>query len=235
LLIAKELADRFGARVALNAGDLTDRGTEAEAELFARFGAIAPRQIIVGGNHEDRATLDRVRKMSGVTLLERDGTDLAGVEGIDILGDTDPNAYGIASDPVNDLADTEIPIRCEELRDRLLETDAMILMVHDRRQGRCAADAARALGRPLIFVRGHDHKPLLALDGSVLEVSVGTSGANGIKTPAGAPFGFAMLEFDPASHELVSACLFAFDDPAHLRETTCRIAPFAVPASEPPG
>jgi hypothetical protein len=69
----------------------------------------------------------------------------------------------------------------------------------------------------------------------VLELSPGTSGANGIKTPKSAPFGFGLLEFDPNTGELVSACLFAFDDPAHLRETECRITPFAPPEDVPSG
>jgi predicted phosphodiesterase len=229
LLIAQELAERFGATAALNAGDFTDRGTETEAELFVRFGTVTPRQIVVGGNHEDRATLDRIRTMPGITLLELGGTDTAEVAGIAVLGATDPNAYGIASDPRNDLADVEIPVRCQELAQRFVSSAARIVLVHDRRLGECAAEAARAAQRPLVFVRGHDHKPMLAVDGTVLELSVGTSGANGVKTPVEAPYGFGLLEFDPNSGELVSACLFAFDDPAHLRETSCRMSPFDPP------
>ena len=235
LLIARELAQRFGATVTLNAGDFTDRGTEPEAELFARFGDVTPRQIVVGGNHEDRVTLDRVRTMPGVTLLEAGRTDVAQLGTITIVGDTDPNAYGIASDPRNDLADVEIPARCEALAGRASAAAAKIVVVHDRRLGECAADAAKAAGRALVFVRGHDHKPLLAVDDGVLEISPGTSGANGIKTPVEAPYGFGMLEFDPATGELLSACLFAFDDPAHLRESSCRITPLAQPDGTPPG
>lgn len=228
-LIARELAQRFGATVTLNAGDFTDRGTEPEAELFARLGDVTPRQVVVGGNHEDRATLDRVRRMPGVTLLEASGTDQVTVEGIVVLGDTDPNAYGIASDPRNDLADVDIPTRCEALSQQALSGATRIVLVHDRRLGECAADAAREAGRTLVFIHGHDHKPFLGLDGGVLELDPGTSGANGIKTPTDAPYGFGLLEFDRTSGDLVSACLFAFDDPAHLRETTCRMEPFAPP------
>jgi predicted phosphodiesterase len=234
-LIGRELAERFGATVTLNAGDFTDRGTEPEAELFARFGDVTPRQIVVGGNHEDTITLDRVRSLRGVTLLEAGRTDLVDVGGVSILGDTDPNAYGIASDPRNDLADAEIPAKCEQLAQRFLASDALVVIVHDRRLGECSAEAARAAGRALVLVRGHDHKPMLAVDGGVLELSVGTSGANGVKTPVTAPYGFGLLEFDPTTGDLVSACLFAFDDPAHLRESSCRIAPLAPPEAEPAG
>lgn len=234
-LIGRELAERFGATITLNAGDFTDRGTEPEAELFARFGDVTSRQVVVGGNHEDRITLDRVRSLRGVTLLESGRTDLVEVEGVAILGETDPNAYGIASDPRNDLADVEIPARCDGLAQRFIASDALVVIVHDRRLGACAVEAARTAGRALVLVRGHDHKPLLSVDGGVLEISAGTSGANGIKTPAAAPYGFGLLEFDPRSGELVSACLFAFDDPAHLRESSCRITPLAPPEAEDAG
>jgi predicted phosphodiesterase len=173
--------------------------------------------------------------MSGVSFLEASSTDLVAVDGIAILGDTDPNAYGIASDPRNDLADAEFPARCERLAERFLSGAARIVLVHDRRLGECAADAARESGRTLVFIYGHDHKPFLGVDRGVLELDPGTSGANGIKTPTNAPYGFGLLEFDPANGDLFSACLFSFDDPAHLRETTCRIEPFAPPEELQPG
>jgi predicted phosphodiesterase len=231
LLIAKELAERFSTPVVLNGGDFTDRGTMPEAELFARFGSLAPRQVVVGGNHEDRATLDRIRTMKGVTVLERDGVDVVDVAGIRVLGDTDPNAYNISTDPHNAVAQAEIPVRCAELATRWEQTHADVVLVHDPRQGECAAAAAREAGAPLVFVWGHTHKPALEVRGSVLGISAGTSGANGVKTPRNAPYGFALLEFDPRTRSLVSACLFAFDDPAHLREASCHITSPAAAAT----
>lgn len=225
LLIAQELVRSFDVKAVLNAGDFTDRGSEPEAELFARFGSLAPRQIVVGGNHEDRPTMDRVRRIKGVTVLERGGTDLVDLDGVTILGDSDPNSFGISSDPFNPIAQDEMPARCENLRLRWTQTHATILMVHDPKMGSCAAQAAHDQSLPLVFVWGHTHKPALGVNGSVLEFSDGTSGANGIKTPKAAPYGFGLLEFDPVSHEVSSACLFQFDDPAHLRETSCLVKP----------
>jgi predicted phosphodiesterase len=225
LLVAQELVKQFGVRGVLNAGDFTDRGTEPEAELFAAFGTLAPMQLAVGGNHEDRVTLDRIRRIPGMTVLERGGTDVATIEGVKVLGDSDPNAYGISSNPFDDTAEAEIPLRCEALRQRWEAERPIIVMVHDPRQGRCAADAARAANLDLVFVWGHTHRPALDVSGSVLEVSAGTSGANGVKTPKEAPYGFAMLELEPVSGRVVSACLFAFDDPGHLRDASCRVAP----------
>jgi predicted phosphodiesterase len=227
LLIAKELVDRFGVKVVLNAGDFTDRGSQPEAELFARFGALAPKQIVVGGNHEDKPTMDRIRRIPGVTVLEAGRTDLVDLDGVTVLGDSDPNSYGISSNPFDPAALAEIPIRCVALKDRWVQTHATILMVHDPKMGACAADEARAEQRPLVFVWGHTHKAALSVNGMVLELSDGTSGANGIKTPKPAPYGFGLLEFDAETHEVASACIFQFDDPAHLKETSCLVSPLA--------
>jgi predicted phosphodiesterase len=227
LLIAKELVDRFGVKVVLNAGDFTDRGTQPEAELFARSGALAPKQIVVGGNHEDKPTMDRIRRIPGVTVLEAGRTDLVDLDGVTVLGDSDPNSYGISSNPFDPAALAEIPIRCVALKDRWVQTHATILMVHDPKMGACAADEARAEQRPLVLVWGHTHKAALSVNGMVLELSDGTSGANGIKTPKPAPYGFGLLEFDAETHEVASACIFQFDDPAHLKETSCLVSPLA--------
>ena len=232
LLIAKELVERFDVKVVLNAGDFTDRGSEPEAELFASFGSLAPRQIVVGGNHEDRPTMDRIRRIKGVTVLEKDATDLVEIEGITVLGDSDPNSFGISTDPFDPAAREEIPVRCEALKQRWVTTHATILMVHDPLMGNCVADEARLEQKPLVFVWGHTHKQALAVNGMVLELSDGTSGANGVKTPKPAPYGFGLLEFDATTHEVASACVFQFDDPAHLKETSCLVSPLT---PVPPG
>jgi predicted phosphodiesterase len=225
LLIAGELVRAFDVRVVLNAGDFTDRGTQPEAELFARFGSLAPQQIVIGGNHEDAPTMDRIRKISGVTVLEHDKKDLVDLNGVTVLGDSDPNSYGISSNPFDPNALAQIPQRCEALRLRWEQTHPSIVMVHDPKMGTCVADEARAANIPLVFLWGHTHKPALRVNGSVLEMSDGTSGANGVKTPKPAPYGFGLLDFDPGTHRVTSACLFQFDDPAHLRESSCLVEP----------
>jgi predicted phosphodiesterase len=225
LLIAKELVERFDVKVVLNAGDFTDRGSEPEAELFASFGSLAPRQIVVGGNHEDRPTMDRIKRIPGVTVLEKGTSDLADVDGITVLGDSDPNSFSVSSNPFDPASVAEIPVLCEALKDRWIASRATIVMVHDPAMGECAAEQARLEQTPLVFVWGHTHKQALSVNGTVLELSDGTSGANGIKTPKRAPYGFGLLEFDAQTHVLASACVFQFDDPSHLKETSCLVSP----------
>ena len=230
LLIAQQLVKQFGTAIVLNAGDSTDRGTQPEAELFARFGDLAPRQIVVGGNHEDIPTMNRIRTMKGVTLLEHDRTDFADLgNGITILGDSDPNSYTVSSDPFDPTAQAQIPASCAALLGRWEQTHPTILMVHDPRQGACAAEEAKKEQQPLVFVWGHTHKQALSVNGTVLQLSDGTSGANGIKSNVSGTFGFGLLEFDAETHEVASACVYQFDDPAHLAGSQCLVSPLAQP------
>jgi predicted phosphodiesterase len=176
--------------------------------------------------------MDRIKRVRGVTVLERGGTDLVDVDGVTVLGDSDPNSYGISSNPFDAASLAEIPVRCEELRERWESSHATIVMVHDPKMGACAADAAREQSLPLVFVWGHTHKQALAVSGTVLELSDGTSGANGLKTPKPAPYGFGLLEFDAVTREVSSACVFQFDDPAHLKETSCLVSPLTPEPAE---
>jgi predicted phosphodiesterase len=225
LIIAKQLVERFDVSGVLNAGDFTDRGTIPEAELFARFAAFGVPQVIVGGNHEDVPTLRRVQRMRDSVLLQP-GRDTARIAGLTVLGDTDPNAYFIGDDPRNREAERQIPLVCERLRERFLVVHPEILLVHDPRMGECASRTAEEMELPLLFVWGHLHRPAYAQNGTVVSVSPGTSGANGIKTPRAAPYGFSLLEFD-AQKRVVSVCTFLFEDPTTLSETSCHIQPEA--------
>lgn len=223
LLIAKQLADRFGVHAVLNAGDFTDRGTQIEGELFARFGELGIPQILVAGNHEDRAAVARISRVGGVRFLS--GTqDLANVDGVDILGDADPNADVIGDNPFDPTATAQIPARCRRLALRWAEAQPEILIVHDPRQGECAASLASEQQRRLVFVWGHLHRPAYEERGTVVSVSPGTSGANGIKSPKKAPYGFSLLEFD-SSRMLISVCQFQLAGPGELEQASCHIAP----------
>src|SRR5206468_11850496 len=126
---------------------------------------------------------------------ESAGTDTATIKDVTILGDTDPNAYSIDSDPFNERAQQQIPERCERLGQRFLEIRPHILMTHDPRMGECAAQLAERDDIPLVFVWGHLHRQSYEQRGSVVSLSPGTSGANGIKTGSPAPYGFSIIEF----------------------------------------
>ncbi len=225
LVIAKELVQRFDAEGVLDAGDFTDRGTQGEGELFAEFANLGVPYVIVAGNHEDVDALARAKRVPGVTILESRTTDTAELAGLVVLGDSDPNAYFVDSDPRNQRALEEIPPLCERLANRSQTLRPSIVLVHNPALGECAAARAEEELMPLVYVTGHMHQPSYEVRGTVVSVSPGTSGANGIKTARPAPYGFALLEFDRPTKQIRSVCLFAFETPTTLRETECHLRP----------
>jgi len=224
LMIAKQLADRFHVDAILDAGDFTDRGTALEADVFARFANLGLPHVIVAGNHEDRAALIRVQQVPGVRLLSHRTEDFTTVDGITILGDDDPNSETIGDNPFDPAAIAQFPSRCEALAQRWSTTAPDVLMVHDPRLGACAVALAEKDQKPLVYVWGHLHRPAYDEHGSVVSLSPGTSGANGIKSAKPAPYGFALLEFD-ASHRLSSTCEFLLSAPGALDQASCHMAP----------
>lgn len=222
LLIARELAERFDVDGVLDAGDVTDRGTAIEGELFARFGDLGLPHAIAPGNHEDRQTVARISRVPGVAILSAEGSDVADVAGVRVLGDADPNATTVGSAPA---APDAAAVICERLRVRWIETRTPVLLVHDPAMAECAANEAEAAARALVVAVGHTHAQGYEERGAVIVVNPGTSGANGFKSDVDSPYGFALIDLDPERGTPVSVCLFQFDDPATLRQTTCHLSP----------
>jgi predicted phosphodiesterase len=189
LLLASDIHDNvFGARAAarlaagggqpvdavLFAGDLTDRGSAEEAQLFLRvLGKLESPVILVGGNHEDAPAL-RVFRRAGFTVLN-DTT--ATVSGVRILG---------ASDPVSRRPQTasDVPalaaagIRLDALW-RLAQPPPQVLLVHDVRQAEDTIASAQAAGASLLVAYGNDHVAGVSSDDGVVRVDAGTAGASG--------------------------------------------------------
>ena len=222
LLIAERLATEFEVNAILDAGDVTERGTAVEGELFAAFSRISVPYVVVPGNHEDDAAIRRLSRIPNVRVIT-DDDDVVTIEGVTIVGAEDPNARSIEVNPGNDLALERRPQICERLVDRVEQSGAQILIVHDPKIGECAEADAIERERPLLYVWGHTHKPAFRRSGGVVGLSPGTSGANGIKSNNEAPYGFALVEMDASTHRPVSVCLFAFDSPGELGRADCRL------------
>lgn len=222
LLIADRLAGEFDVAAIIDAGDVTERGTALEGEIFASFSSIDVPYVVVPGNHEDDAAIARLQQIPNVVVLT-DRDDNTTVAGVTIVGAEDPNARSIDVDPDNQIARTKKPVLCAHLIDRVAQTKAHILLVHDKAIGECAANAAQSTATPLLFAWGHAHRPGFEQRGSVISVSPGTSGAGGVKTDRGSPYGFAILELDADTKVATSVCLFAFEAPGELARADCRL------------
>ena len=88
--LIKNLATLSGAKVVLNGGDSTINGTAVERFCVDSFAGAVPKgatMVQTDGNHDSAITSAQARE-AGVTVLDGDVVE---VEGIRILGDSDPN------------------------------------------------------------------------------------------------------------------------------------------------
>ncbi len=189
LLLASDIHDNvFGVRAAarlaagdgepvdavLFAGDLTDRGTAEEAQLFLRvYGPRRSPVLLVGGNHEDKPAM-RVFRRAGFLVLEDTTADVSGVR---ILGASDPmSARPETSSDTAALAAAGIRL---DAAWRLADPRPPVVMVHDVRQAADTIASAQAAGAKLLAVYGNDHVAGVVQDDGVVQVDAGTAGASG--------------------------------------------------------
>ncbi|MDP3991671.1 MAG: metallophosphoesterase [Candidatus Colwellbacteria bacterium] len=217
MAMARELAKSFKVDAVLDAGDFTDRGTAMEADFFVRSSDNGIPYILVAGNHEDEAAIQRVKEASNIRLLENGA--LTEIRGIRIIGESDP--LGGIDDRDPKLAEMSFSEICRKLEREFAKTDALIILVHNPEVGECAARYAEEIELPLVFVSGHDHRQFFERSGTVISVSPGTSGAGGFVHAVEQLYGFALVEFEAKTKTFASACLMLFDGPGELRESSC--------------
>lgn len=189
LLLASDFHDNvFGARVAarltagggdpidgvLLAGDITDRGTAEEAQLFVRvFGRPAAPVVVVGGNHEDAPAM-AVFERAGYVVLDGETVPVSGVT---VLGASDPvsRSARVESDiPALAAAGAALARRWAAAAPR-----PQVVLVHDLRQADDTVALAREDERRLVVAYGNDHVGSVRRQGSVVLVDAGTAGASG--------------------------------------------------------
>ena len=199
----------------LLAGDITDRGSREEAELFLRVfdGAGAP-EVLVGGNHEAAAALAGFAR-GGVQVL--DGT-VADVAGVRVLGVGDP----LSGSP---LVESEPQLLAAASR-RIaalwpaLQPPPQVLLVHDLRQAVDTIALAREARDDVIVAYGNDHVAGVRRDGSVTLVDAGTAGASGYQAIGAAspePSAADPAEPAPGSRDRYTFQLLDFSRAAELR------------------
>jgi predicted phosphodiesterase len=192
LLLASDSHNNvFGARTAgrlaagggepvdavLLAGDMTDRGTAEEAEIFLRaFGTPEAPVVFVGGNHEDAPALRAFRRGGFQELTYTTFT----VGGVTVLGASDP----VSSEP-------RVPSDEERLASAAARLDAVwlasrppprVVLVHDLRQAEEVLASARESEAPLLVAYGNDHMAGVRAEDGVVLVNAGTAGASGYES-----------------------------------------------------
>ncbi|MCU1431338.1 MAG: metallophosphoesterase [Actinotalea sp.] len=202
--VIRAVAELSGARVVLNAGDSTINGTGVESYCVSALVGAVPDEatmVVSDGNHDSEETSAQERAAGAVVL---DG-DVVEVEGIRVLGDSDPNATRIGAgttlvgvETVADQGRRLADLACDD------EAGVDLLLVHNPNTGNLAMDRGCVPAQ----VSGHLHRrvgPVVYGEG-VRFVGASTAGAALDQATVGPLNGvaeLAVLRFDRTTRRFV--------------------------------
>ncbi|MGV8977368.1 MAG: metallophosphoesterase family protein [Cellulomonas sp.] len=198
--VIRSAAQLSGAKVILDGGDTTIDGTVVEQYCVTTFAEAAPAGVPIvtsPGNHDSKETSDLYRN-AGATVLSG---KVVTVEGIRILGDSDPNATRIGAGTTLVGKETSLE-EASRLADVACDdTDGVdLLLIHNPRVG----DEALDRGCVPTQLSGHLHTRVgpMRIGSGVRYVSSSTAGAL-LGEPTVGPLHntaeLTVLRFDPVS------------------------------------
>jgi predicted phosphodiesterase len=159
--------------VVLDAGDLTDLGSDFESSLVKQFGGFNRPHVFVAGNHDSAKTISTISHLPDTYVPNERVVTVAGIR---VLGQNDPamsarNVHTLAASP------TQLR-RASRKLDRVLRSlgnPPDVLMVHEPKI------ASKFVGRVPIIISGHDHTLAMENNHGTAWVRPGSTGAEGIR------------------------------------------------------
>jgi predicted MPP superfamily phosphohydrolase len=184
------VAEGFGADLIIDTGDLTDYGTNLEAQLSTRIANLGTPYFFVPGNHDSPDVISRLRRIRNVKILD---SKPVSYKGLTVLGLPDP-----ASRNGRLMASVEELLKSADALETVWENMAQppdLVAVHN------IDTADKLLGRVQVVLHGHDHKARIYNEGDTKIIDAGSSGAAGVRaleneSVDGVPFSLALLRFD---------------------------------------
>ena len=172
--LCKSLAARFKVDFLINAGDLTDMGSQLETGATQELAAVGVPQLFVAGNHDSPETINFVAGLPDSRVLDGQMFTLKDVK---VLGFAHPlsavPAVEYESPEEEEEAYKKQMARIEEAVAAQGRPD--ILVVHDSRLGK----EIIPLGG--LVVAGHDHRIRIEERPDGVLVNPGTIGASGLR------------------------------------------------------
>jgi predicted phosphodiesterase len=172
--LCKSLAARFKVDFLINAGDLTDMGSQMETGATQELAAVGVPQLFVAGNHDSPETINFVAGLPDSHVLNG---QIFTLEGVKVLGFAHPlsvvPAVEYESPEEEEAAYKEQMARIEEAVVAQGRPD--ILVVHDSRLGK------ELTGLAGLVVAGHDHRIRIEERPDGVLVNPGTIGASGLR------------------------------------------------------
>lgn len=183
-----QVINTFAVDMVIDTGDLTDFGTDIEAELAAPIEDFDIPYIFVPGNHDSPEVIARMQAIPNVIVLEEGQVNVLGLR---VAGIADPSSRDtgmvVAPDPVLN----EYAARLHRVLDEQEQPPHVVAVHHPR-------IAARFLNRARIVLTGHTHQFSIQEQGEAVMINAGTTGASGIRglqVRQETPFSLVLLHF----------------------------------------
>ncbi len=206
--LIEKVNSSFQIDMVIDTGDLTDFGSEPEAELAARVARLPVPYLFVPGNHDSPQSIARLRSEGAVIL----GAETVEVGGLRIAGLADPAADNQSAEVV---AENSMLEDCFQAKQALPEDGKLpdIFAVHNP----FMAEPFRG-DLPLIL-SGHTHRAGINFDeesGTIFSNagSTGAAGFRGLLAPRENPYTAVILYFNPdidSSFKLTGADLISIE------------------------
>jgi len=206
--VIRTVVEQFDIDVVIDTGDITDWGSEPEANYVASIGLLEVPYVFIRGNHDSIRTQEAVASQPNAIVLDNEVTEVAGLT---IAGIGDPRftpdkqtspADGGLSKPATD----QVIGVGEQLAATIRGTDEPvdIALVHD------PVSAGPLSGTTPLVLAGHTHnrevRMLAEIPGEqptrlMVEGSTGGAGLRGLEGEEPTPLAMTVLYFD-AEHQL---------------------------------
>ncbi|MDG4769585.1 metallophosphoesterase [Solwaraspora sp. WMMD792] len=206
--VIRTVVEQFDIDMVIDTGDITDWGSEPEANYVASIGLLEVPYVFIRGNHDSIRTQEAVASQPNAIVLDNEVTEVAGLT---IAGIGDPRftpdkqtspADGGLSKPATD----QVIGVGEQLAATIRGTDEPvdIALVHD------PVSAGPLSGTTPLVLAGHTHnrevRMLAEIPGEqptrlMVEGSTGGAGLRGLEGEEPTPLAMTVLYFD-AEHQL---------------------------------
>ena len=151
--LMERLTEQFDVDAVVDTGDITDWGTDPEAQLVDRIGELGVPYVYVRGNHDSSNTQDAVAAQPNAVVLDGDGATVAGLR---FWGIGDPRYTPDKSEQAEGTEQERAEAFAPEVAEGLVDDEPPpvdVALVHDRRM---AEDLGGLV--PLVLA-GHGHEP----------------------------------------------------------------------------
>jgi predicted phosphodiesterase len=168
--VIRQLASRFDVDAVLDTGDVTSFGHDLEGEFGRLLDEVGVPYFVVPGNHDSPANRAALGGYDGVTILDGEVVDIAGVR---VLGVAHPVFTADNRTPADEVADA-VEAQAERVGRLVRLTDPDVLAVHD------PAQAVASHGDVGLVVAGHVHETTWRDEDGSIVLTVGSTGATGL-------------------------------------------------------